>query len=192
MGKHMDFMKGLLRSVLLVMLGLLLLFMSGGTMTLLVRILGVVFLFPALFSSVRKFAVSSEVQSSASRMELVVDLGSLMFGLCLVVSPVTFVGVFAKMLALLVLVLSVYHLYKMVLFKKRGSGSYFVFLIPLVMCVISVLILADVVAGERNASILLGIGLLVSGIADFVIIVVDARLKERESVIPVTPVDEES
>ena len=115
MGKHMDFMKGLLRSVLLVMLGLLLLFMSGGTMTLLVRILGVVFLFPALFSSVRKFAVSSEVQSSASRMELVVDLGSLMFGLCLVVSPVTFVGVFAKMLALLVLANPTFLLYDLLL-----------------------------------------------------------------------------
>ena len=170
-------MKSIYRCVLLIVLGLLLL-MSGGAMTLLVRVLGMVFLLPAALSLVRYLASRrGGADADVSPVPgLVIDTGSLVFGMWLLVSPDTFVAVFAKILAVLILVMAVYHLYRLVQLRRSGKVVVLMSVVPLALLVAALLVLADVVADGEPASLVLGVGVLVSGLVDVVILVMLKRL----------------
>lgn len=173
-------MKGVYRSVMLVLLGLLFLFMSGGAMVLLVRILGLLFLLPALFSLVKIFVFRGERSGMAVVPEIMVDTGSVIFGLWLLVLPYGFVSVFGKIFALLIFLLSLYHLYKLFLLRKQGMVTFSLFVAPFVLLLVSLLVLFEVVKGVA-AVLILGLGALVSGVVDIVIIVLLRKLSNRDS-----------
>lgn len=173
-------MKGVYRSVMLVLLGLLFLFMSGGAMVLMVRILGLLFLLPALFSLVKIFVFRGERTGMAVVPEIMVDTGSVIFGLWLLVLPYGFVNVFGKIFALLILILSLYHLYKLFLLRKQGAIALSLFAAPFVLLLVSLSVLFEVF-NEGTTALILGLGALASGVVDIVVIILLRRLSNRDS-----------
>ena len=182
-------MKGILRCVLLVVTGLLLLLMSGSAIVLLVRVFGMAFFFPAIVSLVAVFVKHGGSMDFGTVVNLVVDVGSLILGLWLMLAPSLFSVVFTKMLAAAILVLAVYHICLLVRFRRSGAAGLLVFIAPLALMAAALTVLAGAFDDEKHASVLLGVSSLIAGFFDMFLIAFVKKFSETVNSIEVDDSD---
>ena len=89
---------GLVRSIVVMLTGLLLIFCSDSVVGWLIRIVGVAFFLPALVSAINIYITRAQGEMFPKVLITIIDVGSMAFGLWLMVAPASFETLFVKIL----------------------------------------------------------------------------------------------
>ena len=159
----------IIRGLVVAFVGVLLIVLNESALPFLVRLSGTLFFLPALVSLVNLYAARHGAPIFPMLMMSVINVGSCIIGLLLMLFPATFLELFVLLLALVLLCFSLLQLYGAVSVyrvQKRGSG---LFVVPSLLVVVSVIVLFNPFSVIFTASIFIGICLVISGVSDVVI-----------------------
>ena len=170
--------KNVIRSILVMLLGLVLIFMSEKAMSLLIRVVGVAFFLPALVSIVNLYVSRAESGIISKVLISIIDIGSMAFGVWLMVAPGHFEDVFMKLLAILLIIFAVYQLIMIVSAQRYSVVPFAMYIAPLVLIVFAVILFSVKMSSVSTTSILFGVCALIAGVSDLLILL---KLKENTS-----------
>ena len=151
------------------LVGCLLVFMSESAISLLTRIVGAVFFLPALVSVVNLYVSRKDAAMLPKVLISVIDIGSMAFGIWIMVAPVTFQSVFVKLLAVILLVYAVYQVVMLVSAHKHITVPATLYVTPLLLVIAAVVLLSVSFEKTYTMSIVFGICAIVSGLSDLLI-----------------------
>lgn len=158
-----------IRSIVVMLIGLLMIFWNESVVGLIIRVVGVAFLLPALPSIVNLYFSRGQGERYVRLLISVIDVGSISFGLWLMISPASFEALFVKLLALLLLLFAVYQLAMVVMAQKRYIVSWWMYVVPLVMIVAAITLFLSSFRPLATLSVIFGFVALVSGVSDLII-----------------------
>ena len=162
-------LNSVIRSVAMVLVGLLLLLMDNGAVILLVRLLGVAFFLPALVSVVNVWLSRAEGGLSSKMIVALVGVGSMAFGVVLIARPVLFEEIFVKLLALLLLLVAVYQMMVLLQVRRKMSVGKVLFVVPLLLVVVAIVLLAVEFGNFSVTPMTYGVCALVAAFWDIVV-----------------------
>lgn len=160
---------GVIRGLVVVLVGILLVTMNGSALPVLVRLLGVVFFLPALVSLVNLYTTRKGAPLFPLFMMSVINFGSIILGACLMLFPVAFLELFVILLALLLLCFSFFQLYVVLAAYRTVRYGLGMLAVPLLLAFVAVVMLFNPFGTISTASIVLGICIALSGLSDIVI-----------------------
>lgn len=161
---------GVIRSILIMLVGLLLIFLNVDGTRLLIRVLGAGFFLPALVSMVTLFVSRARGNKLARILISTINLGCMAFGLWLMVVPTSFEGLFVKLLAVLLSLFAVYQIVMIVSGQRRFRMPAWLYMMPLLLVVAS--IISFTVSCElATLSVAFGLLAVVAGISDLIIVI---------------------
>lgn len=171
---------GLLRGILVALVGVLLISLGDSALPFLVRVLGAVFFLPATISLVNLYMARKRTALFPLYMMSVINMGSIVFGVLLMLYPVAFLEFIVIVLALVLLCFSLFQLFlvfSLYASQRRGLG---LLVMPLLLAVVSVVVLFNPFDVISTATVVIGICLAVSGVSDIVISVLSRRSSSTE------------
>ena len=166
---------GVVRSVVVMLVGVMFIFWSESVANLFIRFLGFAFFLPAFVSMVRVLLAGAQVGTLAKTLVSVVDVGSMAFGLWLIVAPAGFETMVVKFLAVVALLFAVFQVYMVFVSHRKFALSWWTLLLPLLMVVGSVLLLNSPLRPLRVLSVLFGVVVFLSGLFDLVLSLKNGR-----------------
>ena len=107
------------RNLVIIFVGMLLVFMNTSTMPLLV--VGVVFFVPAFISLANLFFARPGLTAVGVTFSTLINVGSMAFGLWLVLSPEVFMDLFLKLIAVALFLAAAYRIYY--LYRLRADNA---------------------------------------------------------------------
>lgn len=158
------------RAFFSILIGLSLVVLKDSAIPFLVRMVGAAFLLPALVSAVNLFLTRKEASAFPLLLVSLADVGSMLFGAWLLVSPATFLELLVVLLAIALLCFSVFQIYKVLSLRNGISLRWGLLLVPLSLAVASIIVLANPFETVATVSVMLGICAVISGISDIVIL----------------------
>lgn len=170
-----DMVNSVIRGLVVALVGILLVSMNGSALPVLVRLLGVVFLLPAFVSFVNLYITRKGAPILPLFMMSVINVGSMIFGVCLILFPLAFLELFVVLLALLLLCFSIFQLFVVFTRCKTVKSRLALLSVPLLLAVAAVVMLFNPFGTISIASIVLGICVVVSGVSDIVITIMGYR-----------------
>lgn len=169
------------RNLIIIFVGIMLVFMNESSMPLLVRIVGVMFFVPAFVSLAGLFFSRPGLTAVSVTFSLLVNVGSMAFGLWLIISPGFFMGLFLKLIAVALLLASGYRLFSLLRWRGSGFFSWKMCIVPLLTAIASVVLFLNPFAVASTLSILLGACAIFVGVADiFLELYIDGKLNGAE------------
>lgn len=165
----------IIRGSLVALVGILLIVLNESVMPLLVRLLGVVFFLPAFISLVNLYMKRNGTPMFPMLMMNVINIGSVILGILLMLFPVAFLEFFVILLAVMLLCFSLLQAYaaiSMCRSLKQGLG---LLATPVLLLVMSIVLLFNPFGAISTATLIVGICLVVSGGSDIVISVLTKR-----------------
>ena len=165
----------IIRGLLVALVGILLIVLNESVMPLLVRLLGVVFFLPAFISLLNLYMKRKGTPMFPMLMMNVINIGSVILGILLMLFPVAFLEFFVILLAIMLLCFSLLQAYaaiSMCRSLKQGLG---LLATPVLLLVMSIVLLFNPFDAISTATLIVGICLVVSGGSDIVISVLTTR-----------------
>lgn len=165
----------IIRGSLVALVGILLIVLNESVMPLLVRLLGAVFFLPAFISLVNLYMKRNGTPMFPMLMMNVINIGSVILGILLMLFPVAFLEFFVILLAVMLLCFSLLQAYaaiSMCRSLKQGLG---LLATPVLLLVMSIVLLFNPFGAISTATLIVGICLVVSGGSDIVISVLTKR-----------------
>lgn len=165
----------IIRGSLVALVGILLIVLNESVMPLLVRLLGVVFFLPAFISLLNLYMKRKGTPMFPMLMMNVINIGSVILGILLMLFPVAFLEFFVILLAVMLLCFSLLQAYaaiSMCRSLKQGLG---LLATPVLLLVMSIVLLFNPFDAISTATLIVGICLVVSGGSDIVISVLTKR-----------------
>ena len=160
----------IIRGLLLTLVGALLISLSESAMPLLVRFLGLTFFLPALLSLVNLHVKRKGIPMFPMFMVFVINVGSVVLGVWMLLFPRTFLELFVIMLALILLGISLLQIYVVMSSSLSGRKKWGILTVPLLLTVTSIVLLFKPFAAVSTVSIIIGACLVASGLSDVVIV----------------------
>lgn len=167
--KNNDMTNNVIRSVAIMLIGLVLIFMSESAMAMLIRIVGAAFFLPALVSIINLYVSRSESGIIPKVLISVIDVGSMAFGVWLMVAPAHFENVFVKLLALILLVFAVYQVIMIISAQRYSMVPMQMYIAPLLLVVAAIVLFSVSISSSSTISIIFGVSAVVSGVSDLLI-----------------------
>ena len=158
-----------IRGLLVTLVGVFLISLSESAMPFLVRLLGLAFFLPALVSLVNLYAKRKGAALISMFAMSVINIGSAVLGIWLLLFPRTFLEFFVIMLALILLCMSLLQIYAVVSSSMSVRKKWGLLAFPLLLTVMSMVLLFKPFAAISTVSIIIGACLVVSGLSDVVI-----------------------
>lgn len=160
---------GIVRSIVVMLVGIMFMFWSESVANMFIRALGVAFFLPAFVSIVRLY-VSNVQQGTLSKLLVsTVDVGSMAFGLWLIISPAGFETMVVKLLAVIAVVFAVFQIVMVFAARRSFALSAWTLLVPALLLVGGVLLFTSSFRPLKALSVMFGIVAVLSGIFDLVI-----------------------
>ena len=162
-----------IRGICAVLMGLLLVTWPEAAIVYLVIAIGAVFFVPSLFSLVGYFTTGRQ----EGAMFPIVSIGSLLFGLWLMVSPAFFVGILMYVLGVVLVFAGISQIIQLV--NARGwtlvAPGYYI--MPVLILLAGLVVLLNPFAAAAIPFIILGVSSIVYGITD---IINQLRFRKKE------------
>ena len=162
--------KSIIRSVSVMLLGLVMIFINESAIEMLVRVVGAAFFLPALVSIINLYVSRADSGIISKVLISVIDAGSMAFGVWLMVAPLHFQGMFLKLLAILLVAFAIYQLIVIVSAQRYSVVPLPMYIAPLVLIVFSVILFSIKISSVSTTSILFGVCALIAGISDLLIL----------------------
>lgn len=157
------------RSISTIIVGLLLMFMSEEVLPLMVRVVGAAFFFPALVSMISVYRNRQNSSPVQNVLVTIVDIGSIAFGLWLLIAPETFLSWVLRMLSIVLFAISSYQLFVLFTSRKFFPLSWKTVTVPLLLALLAIVVFANPFETAYISSIVLGVGIFLAGLSDFII-----------------------
>ena len=154
----------LLTNVILLLAGIILILFYGVPNILIwgARVIGAVFMLPAVIYLIMVAVRHADARTSADYMGVLPAVGGLCFGLVMIMKPGKFEEILQLLMGVLMVVLGLFHIFYLLLSKGslRIKGWYF--LCPIVVALYGILCLAMPALRDNNSAVALltGVGLL--------------------------------
>jgi uncharacterized membrane protein HdeD (DUF308 family) len=182
----------MMRCVCAIAMGILLMVWPEAAIVYLVIAIGAMFFLPSLFSLVTYFMKGRQ----AGMYFPVISLGSLLFGLWLMVMPAFFVSILMYVLGVILVFAGISQIVHLSSVKKWTlvPGGYFV--IPILILIAGLIVLLNPFAAASVPFLILGAGSIVYGVSE---LVNQIRFRKQEEpkpvveeahIVDVTPIDE--
>ena len=166
--KTSGFTYAMLRGITALLIGVLLVFWSQSAVLYLIMAIGCLFLIPGLLSLLTYFRKPSLVGNRRFGWAQVLGVGSILFGLCLIVSPVFFEKSLMYALGIILSYAGLSEIIQLVSARQwvRVPGGFYV--TPVLVMLLGIFILFNPIESANLPFILLGIGCMVYGLSDMV------------------------
>ncbi|MBR3896335.1 MAG: DUF308 domain-containing protein [Bacteroidaceae bacterium] len=168
----------LMRGITALLIGGLLVFWSQSAVLYLIMVIGCLFLIPGLFSLLTYYRKVSPEGTRRFGWPQVLGVGSILFGLCLIVSPEFFEMSLMYALGIILSYAGLSEIIQLVAARQwvRVPGAFYV--TPVLVMLTGIFILFNPIETANIPFIILGIGCIVYGISDMVNIV---KFRRRNS-----------
>lgn len=168
----------LMRGITALLIGGLLVFWSQSAVLYLIMVIGCLFLIPGLFSLLTYYRRVSPEGTRHFGWPQVLGVGSILFGLCLIVSPEFFEMSLMYALGIILSYAGLSEIIQLVAARQwvRVPGAFYV--TPVLVMLTGIFILFNPIETANIPFIILGIGCIVYGISDMVNIV---KFRRRNS-----------
>ncbi|MBO5864427.1 MAG: DUF308 domain-containing protein [Bacteroidaceae bacterium] len=160
----------IVRSVATIIIGVLLVMHREAILPIIVQCVGAVFILPGLFALVSYLLNNRKetVQKWQPAVVMLTSVGSIVFGLWLLLSPSFFIGVSMMLLGGLITLHGLYQITALILARKYSSMPFVMFIMPLTLMVLGLAVLVNPFDAASVPFLLLGIGAVVGGISDLI------------------------
>ena len=170
----------MLRGITALLIGTVLVFWSQSAVTYLIMAVGCLFLIPGLLSLLAYYRRKRVDESARFNWSQVLGVGSILFGLCLIVQPVFFER---SLMYALGIILSYAGLSEIIALTSARSWTRVpagFYVTPVLIMLTGIFILFNPIESANIPFIILGIGCLVYGVSDLVQTIKFRRPKEEE------------
>lgn len=171
---------GLLRGFITLVVGILLLVMSDAAMELLIRLAGIAFLLPALVSLVSIYVTRKEAKTLPSVAISIIDVGSIAFGLWLLIYPLTFQDVFVKFMAILLFVVAIHQLYVILSARLQVKSRWQILVAPILLAVVAVCMFIWTGLAVSTFAMIVGVCAVVMALSDIIVALVLRKVMKDE------------
>ena len=180
-----------IRGICAVLMGVLLVTWPEAAIVYLVIAIGAMFFVPSLFSLVGYFMKGRQ----EGAMFPIVSIGSLLFGLWLMVSPAFFVGILMYVLGAVLVFAGISQIMQLVNARGWTQVATGYYIMPVLILLAGLVVLLNPFAAATIPFIILGVSSIIYGITDIINLLrfrkKDEKKVENEVVIEeVTPVEE--
>ena len=179
----------LLRGLTALLLGLLLVFWSQSAVLYLIMVVGCFFLIPGILSLWSHYRRSSVEGSSRFGWSQVLGIGSILFGLCLIINPVFFEKSLMYALGIILSYAGLSEIIQLATARQwmRVPGGFYV--VPILVMLVGIFILFNPIESANVPFIILGIGCMVYGISDMINVI---RFRHRNEAVSEVDIIEET
>lgn len=169
---------GMLRGITALLIGGLLVFWSQSAVTYLIMAIGCLFLIPGLLSLLTYFRNTSSEGTRRFGWSQMLGVGSILFGLCLIVSPVFFEKSLMYALGIILSYAGLSEIIQLTAARQwvRVPGGFYV--TPVLVMLLGIFILFNPIESANLPFIILGIGCMVYGLSDMVNVI---KFRRRNS-----------
>ena len=179
------------RGICAVLMGVLLVTWPEAAIVYLVIAIGAMFFVPSLFSLVGYFTKGRQ----EGAMFPIVGIGSLLFGLWLMISPAFFVGILMYVLGAVLVFAGIIQIVQLVNARGWTQVAVGYYIMPVLILLAGLVVLLNPFAAAAIPFIILGVSSIVYGITDIINLIrfrkKDEKQEENSVVIEeVTPIEE--
>lgn len=169
---------GMLRGITALLIGGLLVFWSQSAVTYLIMAIGCLFLIPGLLSLLAYLRNTSSEGTRRFGWPQMLGVGSILFGLCLIVSPVFFEKSLMYALGIILSYAGLSEIIQLTAARQwvRVPGGFYV--TPVLVMLLGIFILFNPIESANLPFIILGIGCMVYGLSDMVNVI---KFRRRNS-----------
>jgi len=169
---------GMLRGITALLIGGLLVFWSQSAVTYLIMAIGCLFLIPGLLSLLAYLRNTSSEGTRRFGWSQMLGVGSILFGLCLIVSPVFFEKSLMYALGIILSYAGLSEIIQLTAARQwvRVPGGFYV--TPVLVMLLGIFILFNPIESANLPFIVLGIGCMVYGLSDMVNVI---KFRRRNS-----------
>jgi len=169
---------GMLRGITALLIGGLLVFWSQSAVTYLIMAIGCLFLIPGLLSLLAYLRNTSSEGTRRFGWSQMLGVGSILFGLCLIVSPVFFEKSLMYALGIILSYAGLSEIIQLTVARQwvRVPGGFYV--TPVLVMLLGIFILFTPIESANLPFIILGIGCMVYGLSDMVNVI---KFRHRNS-----------
>ncbi len=180
-----------IRGICAIIMGVLLVAWPEAAIVYLVIAIGAMFLVPSLFSLVGYFVKGRQM----GMMFPIISLGSLLFGLWLMVSPAFFVGILMYVLGAVLVFAGISQIVQLVNARGWTQVPVGYYIMPILILLAGLIVLLNPFAAAAIPFIILGVSSIVYGVTDIINLIrfhkKEEKIVEHEVVIEdVTPIEE--
>ncbi len=178
----------IVRSVATILVGILLIMQREAVLPIIVQCIGAAFILPGLFALV-SFLLRKNNDTAQQKWQptvtMLTSIGSIVFGLWLLLTPEFFVGTFMMLLGIMVSLLGLYQITILILARKYSAVPFIMFIMPIALLVVGLAVLVNPFDAATIPFLLLGIGAVVGGVSDLVssLFIIYRRRRTSEDVI---------
>ena len=179
----------MMRCVSAIVLGILLMAWPEAAIVYLVIAIGVVFFLPSLFSLVGYFKKSRQPGGYFP----IVSLGSLLFGLWLMISPAFFVGILMYVLGILLIFAGISQIVYLLSARGRVMVPFGFFVVPILILLAGLIVMVNPFAAATIPFIILGVSSALYGITELINLYKFRKKEEKITEVmieDVTPIEE--
>ena len=184
--KMMNF--GMMRCVSAILIGILLMVWPEAAIIYLVIAIGAMFFLPSLFTLVGYFIKGRQI----GVLFPIISLGSLLFGLWLMVSPAFFVGILMYVLGLVLVFAGISQIVGLLSARSHTLVASGFFVMPILILLAGIVVLVNPFAAASVPFIILGVSSAIYGITELINLY-KFRKKEMKTEImieDVTPIED--
>ena len=180
-----------IRGICAVLMGVLLVTWPEAAIVYLVIAIGAMFFMPGLFSMIRYFMKSRQ----QGGMFPIIGLGSLLFGLWLMVSPAFFVGILMYVLGVVLVFAGISQIMQLVNARGWTQVAVGYYIMPVLILLAGLVVLLNPFAAAAIPFIILGVSSIFYGITDIINLFrfrkkEDKQEKNKVVIEEVTPIEE--
>ena len=180
-----------IRGICAIIMGVLLVAWPEAAIVYLIIAIGAMFLVPSLFSLVGYFVKGRQL----GMMFPIVSVGSLLFGLWLMISPAFFVGILMYVLGAVLVFAGISQIVQLVNARGWTQVPVGYYVMPVLILLAGLVVLLNPFAAATIPFIILGVSSIVYGVTD-IINLIRFKKKEEKTVVQevviedVTPIEE--
>ena len=168
----------MLRGIAALLIGILLVFWSQNAVTYLIMAVGCLFLIPGLLSLLAYFRETSPEGNRSFGWSQVLGIGSILFGLCLIVSPVFFEKSLMYALGIILSYAGLSEIIQLTVARQWTRVPVGFYVTPVLVMLVGSFILFNPIESANVPFIILGIGCMVYGLSDMVNVI---KFRRRNS-----------
>ena len=168
----------MLRGIAALLIGILLVFWSQNAVTYLIMAVGCLFLIPGLLSLLAYFRQTSPEGNRSFGWSQVLGIGSILFGLCLIVSPVFFEKSLMYALGIILSYAGLSEIIQLTVVRQWTRVPAGFYVTPVLVMLVGIFILFNPIESANVPFIILGVGCMVYGLSDMVNVI---KFRRRNS-----------
>lgn len=168
----------MLRGIAALLIGILLVFWSQNAVTYLIMAVGCLFLIPGLLSLLAYFRQTSPEGNRSFGWSQVLGIGSILFGLCLIVSPVFFEKSLMYALGIILSYAGLSEIIQLTVARQWTRVPAGFYVTPVLVMLVGIFILFNPIESANVPFIILGVGCMVYGLSDMVNVI---KFRRRNS-----------